>query len=181
MVAYPAVVGFVLLWLIGQHKGLFGFALIWLLGAGVILRVYAQFVRLWHRVGYPPAAKEAATVPSPRTVTVRAGPPSTIPVANQVTRLRGQDERSSSPALRAKNQSPPRDSEGLLALSSPGPPSALALTALRSPDERSPALREETEEWLEALGKEWAEAEAKLGIINEGLKGVGKRGRRTAA
>ena len=185
VVAYPAVAGFVLLWLIEQHGGLLGFGLIWVLGAGVILRVYAQFLRLWHRVGYPPAAKEAAAVPSPRTVmTVRAGPPSAIPVANQATGLGGPDERSSSPVLRAKKQ--------VLALTSPGPPAAFVLTALRSPDERSPTLtspmtagtdgaREEAEEWLETLREEWAEAEAKLGIINEGLKGVGKRGRRIAA
>jgi len=82
MMAFPAALGFARLWLIeGQHGGLLGFALIWLLVAGVSFRVYAQFLRWWHRVGYSPAAVKAATVPPPRTPTARAGPPSAIPVA----------------------------------------------------------------------------------------------------
>jgi hypothetical protein len=68
VVAFPAALGFAWLWLMeGQHGGLLGFALIWLLVAGVSLRVYAQFLRWWHQVGYSAASMNAATVPPPRT------------------------------------------------------------------------------------------------------------------
>lgn len=53
VLAYPAALGFAWLWLIdGQHRGLLGFALIWLVVAGVYLRIYAQFLRWWHRLDY---------------------------------------------------------------------------------------------------------------------------------
>jgi hypothetical protein len=168
VMAYPAAIGFVLLSLIGQHGGLLGFTLIWLLGAGVSIRVYAQFLRLWHGIGYPSAAMEGAVAP-PRTVTVRAGPPSAIP--EEVTGLRRRDE---------------------LALTSPGPPSASEVTGLVGLAERSAPLtssmragtvgvREEAEEWREALTQEWANAEAKLGTANPGIKGLGSMGPRSAA
>jgi hypothetical protein len=60
VVAFPAALGFAWLWLIErQHGGL--------LVAGVSLRVYAQFLRWWHQVGYSAASMNAATVPRPRT------------------------------------------------------------------------------------------------------------------
>jgi hypothetical protein len=142
VVAYPAALGFAWLWLIEGHPGgLLGFALIWLLGAAVIIRVYAQFLRLWHSMGYstalmkaptvpppvsyPPAAMKAPTVPPPRTLTARAGPSSAIPVATEGTGVRG--------------------------------PSALT-SAATSPRREG---KKETDEWQEWLQKEWSRAEAK--------------------
>ena len=53
VLAYPAALGFAWLWLIeGQHRGLLGFTLLWLLVAGLYLRIYAQFLRWWHRLDY---------------------------------------------------------------------------------------------------------------------------------
>jgi hypothetical protein len=49
-------------WLIeGQHRGLLGFALLWLLVAGLYLRIYAQFLRWWHRLDYSAVWPKART------------------------------------------------------------------------------------------------------------------------
>jgi hypothetical protein len=76
VLVYPAALAFARLWLEGQHRGLIGFALIWLLVAGVASRVYAQFLRLWHQVGYPTNSKQSETIVSPRPLSARAGSPS---------------------------------------------------------------------------------------------------------
>src|SRR5262249_21883953 len=54
--AFPAVLGFAWLCAQGHHTGPLGFFLVWLVGAGVILGVYAQFLRLWYGIGYPKAS-----------------------------------------------------------------------------------------------------------------------------
>jgi hypothetical protein len=158
VVAYPAVAGFVWLCLIGQHEGLLGFSLLWLLGAGVSIRVYAQFLRSWHGVGYPPAATSVAPTPP---LTERTEPSSEIPLSKEETELRPPDEQT-------------------LALPSPRSPSAfeamlsdieqsltLGLTELKNPRKQTEAEREQAE-WAEKLGRAWAEAEAKRATTSSG-------------
>jgi hypothetical protein len=88
VVAYPAAIAFVWLLLIGQHEGLLGFSLVWLLGAGVSVRLSAQFLRLWHGVGYQ---ADASSVALKRPLAVRAAPPE-MTVSIEVPELQGSDE-----------------------------------------------------------------------------------------
>ena len=62
VLAYPAALGVAWLWLIeGQHRGLVAFTLLWLLVAGLYLRIYAQFLRWWHRIDYSSVWPKART------------------------------------------------------------------------------------------------------------------------
>ena len=144
VVAYPAALGFAWLWLIEGHPGgCSGSPLFGCWARRSLSEVYAQFLRLWHSMGYstalmkaptvpppvsyPPAAMKAPTVPPPRTLTARAGPSSAIPVATEGTGVRGPS------ALDLRPTSPRREGR----------------------------KKKETDEWQEWLQKEWSRAEAK--------------------
>ena len=138
VLAFPAALGFAWLCAEGRHTGLLGFFFVWLVGAGVILRVYAQFLRLWHGVGY-----HGVATPRPKT-----------PIAEAATLLAGPSFTAKGTTLLAVPTEPLRTRTAEAAT-----PLALPVFNEPRPERAGAADTKEEKTWRDELQKAWAEAE----------------------